>query len=1090
MTNDPTTDPADDIPASVSAFLPLPRANDEEFAALPRSLQRKLLAWWLSCGLLDEAARAMDAIEARGGGGVQLLQNRAALALARGDEAGVRSWWAQRLAAGSPPATEAAYARDLAELGALDDAQAIAQRLAVTNPEVFAVQSLQVQLGMLQAGSLVAARLANQAQLVERPDSPAVLFDACRLAILSNDLTDARRILLDLLQRVTVPSESTLFAAASIADIAGLSTLSRSLRHRASSAHVARAAALAAEVDATLGRESGAAADQDPPAPPPSQAIAVAGAPDATVAPAIDARTHEPDNEPGQVADQETEVIAPAADEVPSDPRVQEALSRYWGFDGLRRGQAAVINRMLAGTDTLAIMPTGAGKSLTFQLPSMLLEGITLVISPLIALMKDQVDGLPEEVRQQTALLNSTLSSDEQRAILDGIRARQYRLVYVAPERLRQHAFVRALREAGVARVVVDEAHCISLWGHDFRPDYLAIPAVLPALGDPPVLAITATATREIEQSIAARFGRDLDVLRTGVFRPNLRYEVEHLPTRDARVQRMLDLCREIPGPGIVYVSSRKDAENFADLLRRNGVNAVPYHAGFDSDTRSRHQDQFMENRARVVVATVAFGMGVDKPDVRFIIHASPPGSLEAYAHESGRAGRDGNPSRCIMLSLPTDRTALNRIAKRDALDLDDLRRVYRALQQQASGSWAILDPSSLVTLRDGEDPDDVPDPRIALNLLEEGGLTHRHPDAPVSWNLYPTRGNGGAPSPIWDRLVAWWGLDPARGSAIIRTADACAALDCTPVDLGAAIADAPGWRGNEGPRMACVELLTTTSTGRDSARNRLDAVLFAATRRSQQRIARVIDYQAGQACRHVLLARHLGERLEPCGSACDVCEHTEGEERAAGVPAQRQRAAATATDAAAVLRGAASLHYPLGRARLILFLLGSPESRVRPGQSDWYGALADLRKARIDALITRLLEADLLYIDPEDDYKVIHAAPGAADLGPDDLAQFADPTGAERRAARSSSGGTATGEEAQLDPEAQALFDRLTAWRRERATRDGLPSYTIASNRSLTEMAARRPNSVAALAAIWGFGEGRAAKYGADLLPMLNEEP
>jgi ATP-dependent DNA helicase RecQ len=653
---------------------------------------------------------------------------------------------------------------------------------------------------------------------------------------------------------------------------------------------------------------------------------------------------------------------------------------------------------------------------------------------------------------------------------------------------LRSHGFIRALRQAGVARVVVDEAHCISLWGHDFRPDYLAIPAVLPALGDPPVLAITATATREIERSIAARFGRELDVLRTGVFRPNLRYEVEHVPDRNVRVQRMLDLCRSISGPGIVYVSSRKDAENFADLLRRNRVSAIAYHAGLDSATRARNQDEFMDGRVRVVVATVAFGMGVDKADVRFIIHASPPGSLEAYAQESGRAGRDGQPSRCIMLAAPTDRTALNRIAKRDALDLDDLRRVYGGLQRAASGSWALIDPSSLVTIRTDEDPDDVPDPRIALNLLEEGGLIHRHPDAPVSWTLYPARGSGGEASPLWERLVAWWGLDPAQGSATIRTAEACAALDCAPEDLAAAIADAPGWRGSEGTRLASIELLPTTSTGRDSAKNRLDAVLLDAARRSQRRIARVIDYQAGRECRHVLLARHLGEHLAPCASACDVCDHPAGESPSEGAIATRQRTNATAQDAAAVLRGAASLQYPVGKTRLILMLQGSPESKIRPSQSDWYGALADLRKSRIDALISRLLEGELLFIDPEDEYKVIHAAHGSAALTPEDLEDYADIPRRQRSAARPDTSAMIT-EETQLDPDAQALFDQLAAWRRERASRDGLPSYTIASNRSLTEMAARRPVTPAALAAIWGFGETRAGKYGEELLPILRGE-
>ncbi|HLL51558.1 MAG TPA: RecQ family ATP-dependent DNA helicase, partial [Thermomicrobiales bacterium] len=416
-----------------------------------------------------------------------------------------------------------------------------------------------------------------------------------------------------------------------------------------------------------------------------------------------------------------------------TDSRVIESLHTVFGHQGFLAGQAAVVNRVLAGTDTLAILPTGAGKSLTFQLSSLLLPGTTLVLSPLIALMKDQVESLPPALRERTALINSTLSPREQERTLDEIAAGSYKLVYAAPERLRQFGFLRALHQAGVSLVVVDEAHCISLWGHDFRPDYLSIPAALPELGNPPLLAMTATASNETAASLAGAFRRDLDVVRISGFRPNLFYAAEKLGTKEEKARRVVTLCRELRGQGIVYVSSRRDAENLAGVLGDNGVRAVPYHAGLEPRLRTTNQDRFMRGDARVVVATVAFGMGIDKPDIRFIIHFSPSTSLEAYAQESGRAGRDRKDARCVLLYTTTDRANQTRLAQQDAMDLATLRKVYAGIKRHAAGSWAIFDPSRIVLGGEpGDDSDEPPDPRVGIGLLVEGGLLKRHPNAPV----------------------------------------------------------------------------------------------------------------------------------------------------------------------------------------------------------------------------------------------------------------------------------------------------------------------------------------------------------------------
>ncbi len=1081
-----TIERARDAGAPVVPSLPEPSATADEAALLPPKLQWQLVAWYRRRGLLDDAEAALAAIEARLGRSARVLDERAAIALHQRDADAVIALHDERRSVAASPQADAAFLRALLELGELDRAAALADGFAVRAEDEPAVAGVIAELG-LQMGDPSAAWERAERHLASDPANVGARLLQARIALFNGDPDGAREALDAALANAAALTGNQRHSAAAIAEFLGQPARAQALRLQASREDAARTAALAAEIDAALGRDvpgdflADGGAHQRPGAPNGGSAGADAVTPDSRSA-AVGAGPDEP-AAPATVDAPDSDLVDAIRDEVPDDPRVLDALREYWGFDGLRPGQAAVINRVMAGRDTLAIMPTGAGKSLTFQLPSMLLDGITLVISPLIALMKDQVEGLPPAVRERTALLNSTLAPEEQRRLIDGIADGEYRLVYVAPERLRQHAFVRALAEGGVARVVVDEAHCISLWGHDFRPDYLSIPAALPALGNPPVAAITATATREMEGGISAGFGRPLEVVRASVFRPNLRYEVETLPDRQAKIDRIIAICREERGAGIVYVSSRRDAETIADLLRRARVQAIHYHAGMDPDTRARHQDLFMDGQARVVVATVAFGMGVDKADVRFIVHASPPGSLEAYAQESGRAGRDGLPARCVMLATTRDRTALRRIAGRDALDIDDLRRAYAAVRARARGAWAMLDPSSLSIGSPGGDPDDAPDPRIALNLLEQGRLVKRHPDAPVGYSVRPNPEKEGAGGPLWDRLAEWLGLD--RTPASFRTAEACDALGCTPLELAAAIAEAPGWTGREENRIACWELLPA---GHDAAA-RMNAVMLEAKRRAERRIASVIDYQAGLRCRHAALARHLGERLDPCETACDVCD-PDPDRPNQPVARARQRTRLAADDLVAVAKGAGSLDFAVGRKRLVLMLAGSRESKFEPNATPYYGALADLQKARIEEAIDRLVEAGVLEIAPEEEYRVVRPTPEGRSFTIEEAADLLGPAAAPAdRAASGSLAGRAAAADEDLDPDAAAVYEALTEWRREQAQANGLPAYTIATNASLREMAIRRPGTLDDLAAIKGFGAGRAERYAAELLAILRGE-
>ena len=331
-----------------------------------------------------------------------------------------------------------------------------------------------------------------------------------------------------------------------------------------------------------------------------------------------------------------------------------EALRRWFGFGAFRPGQERVVRAVLEGRDALVVMPTGSGKSLCFQLPALMLEGTTVVVSPLIALMKDQVDALAVR-RIRASFLNSTLSSDEAAQRLAQFRMGHYKLLYVAPERFRNPLFLAALRETPLAMLAIDEAHCISAWGHDFRPDYLHLGEVVAALpSNTRLLAVTATATDAVRRDIREhlRLGRngraEPDEIVTGFERPNLALNVTRVRTHAEKLERLLQII-EFFRTGIVYCATRKMVERVQGLLAEHGVRALAYSGAMADTERTRVQDAFMHGEAPVVVATNAFGMGVDRPDIRFVAHWDVPGSIEAYYQEVGRAGRDGAYAWCEL---------------------------------------------------------------------------------------------------------------------------------------------------------------------------------------------------------------------------------------------------------------------------------------------------------------------------------------------------------------------------------------------------------------------------------------------------------
>ncbi|HUL58356.1 MAG TPA: ATP-dependent DNA helicase RecQ [Anaeromyxobacteraceae bacterium] len=367
-------------------------------------------------------------------------------------------------------------------------------------------------------------------------------------------------------------------------------------------------------------------------------------------------------------------------------PTPRALLRDVFGHAAFRPGQEEIVSAVLAGRDCVGVMPTGAGKSLTYQIPARLLGGTTLVVSPLIALMKDQVDAMAR-VGLRATFLNSSLSADERRARVERLRRGELELVYAAPEGL-EASVGAALGGVPLALIAVDEAHCISHWGHDFRPAYRNL-AGLKDRFRAPVLALTATATREVTRDIAAQLGmREPLLVRGSFFRRNLRIHAlkkgERLRGRDA----ILRLVRARRGEsGIVYAMSRKAVEDTAESLRRHGVRAAAYHAGLDAETRTRVQDAFQADAVDVVVATVAFGMGIDKPDIRFVVHRDLPRSIEAYYQEIGRAGRDGAPSDCVLLYSWADVLSWDRMLEEADADVAAWqRRQVRTMFRFADG--------------------------------------------------------------------------------------------------------------------------------------------------------------------------------------------------------------------------------------------------------------------------------------------------------------------------------------------------------------------------------------------------------------------
>jgi len=684
----------------------------------------------------------------------------------------------------------------------------------------------------------------------------------------------------------------------------------------------------------------------------------------------------------------------------PHAPTLDDAravLRRAYGYEGFRPGQERAVEAVLQGRDTVVIMPTGGGKSLCFQVPALVLPGLTVVVSPLISLMKDQVDALAAR-NLPAAFVNSTLTSAQANERFQRAARGELKLLYVAPERFDFGTTAERLREIGVSLLAIDEAHCISEWGHDFRPSYLRMRAVRERLGDPTTIALTATATPDVRKDIEVQLAlRDPERIVTGFDRKNLHYHVVPVKNDAEKDHALVETLERNPGQAIVYAATRKSVERVTHVLTRAKIPVVAYHAGLDDAHRHEVQDAFMQEQVRAIVATNAFGMGIDKPNVRLVVHHAMPGSLEAYYQEAGRAGRDGLESEVFLLHAFPDRFTHEFFIKGAYPERALVEQVYDRLRRDADRAGTVnYGAADLAAVLPGK----VSQREVesAVRVLASAGAVRNEQESP---------------SRVFLRLLA----TPER---IKREID-----DSMELELLRAV-----WRaGGKGIELGTVVDLDALPPGFGGGQGALP-VLEALQGRQFVHVER-----AGGGLRVVERRRTIGEYA--------VDWH--GIER-------RRRAEAAKLDAMQ------KYAYHSGcRRHFVLRYFGDPAARAGScqGCDNCLGVKHEVR------------------------------APALPNAAPKSRA------GGSRGARRPAGAGGAPATdptELVLGPAEQRVFAALKTLRSGIAREEQVPAYVVFPDRTLAELAVRRPRTLAAMGEVRGVGPAKLDKYGQHFLDALRE--
>ena len=548
-----------------------------------------------------------------------------------------------------------------------------------------------------------------------------------------------------------------------------------------------------------------------------------------------------------------------------SDPHL--ALKAHFGYDDFREGQREVVEKLLSGKSLLGAFPTAFGKSICYQLPGLMLPGLTVIISPLISLMKDQVDTLREKEINSIGLLNSSLTLEEYQQELKRLVDGEVKLLYVSPERFRSRRFLNTLKSHKISLFVVDEAHCISQWGHDFRPDYLALRTAIQGVKPYSVALFTATATPEVREDIVNQLQVEkCETLIQSVERPNLKFSVCEVPGEPEKYQLLTKQLEQLTGKGIVYAGTRRQTEEIAEHLKGKSYRVDFYHGAREESERTRVQDAFFDDTAagiEIVVATNAFGMGIDKPDIRYVIHWTIAGSLEHYYQEAGRAGRDGKDSECILFFCSGDRRLHEHFMEESAPNKPDLLKLLKRIEDSPS-----VNKFRLVKVQAMESANDVDESRIRVGIsyLEKLGFLQRMYNIPSSISVKLIKDSNGA-----SRV-----LDSLRDQPKIRVIDFCQENNLHPNQLIEELTDLQSdgylrYTGAEDTML--IELYHGSKLFENISEDRIGEKQYIQNKRYQ--LDQMILYARTDQCRGQVVRQYFGEHVDSdyrC-NICDICD-------------------------------------------------------------------------------------------------------------------------------------------------------------------------------------------------------------------------